>query len=42
MMDYKEQLENQLWLNKRAEILQRDGFRCRYCGETKCLQVHHK
>lgn len=39
---YKEQLENQLWLNKRAEILQRDGFRCRYCGETKCLQVHHK
>lgn len=39
---YKEQLENQLWLNKRAEILQRDGFRCRYCSETKGLQVHHK
>ena len=31
-MDYKEQLKNQLWLNKKAEILKRDNYRCTNCG----------
>ena len=41
-MDYKEQLKNQLWLNKKAEILKRDNYRCANCGNIVNLQVHHK
>lgn len=41
-MNYKKQLENQLWLNKRNEILQRDKYRCCKCGSEINLQVHHK
>lgn len=41
-MDYKEQLKNQLWLNKKAEILKRDNYRCTNCGSILNLQVHHK
>lgn len=40
-MDYKEQLTNILWLKKRAEILERDEYKCQKCGETSNLQVHH-
>jgi 5-methylcytosine-specific restriction endonuclease McrA len=24
------------------EVLQRDGWRCQFCGSTKNLQIHHK
>lgn len=41
-MEYKEQLKNQLWLDKRNRILQRDKFRCVCCGKESNLQVHHK
>lgn len=41
-MKYKDQLKNQLWLNKRAEILERDGYKCCICGNENKLQVHHK
>lgn len=41
-MDYKQQLKNQLWLNKKAEILKRDNYRCTNCGSILNLQVHHK
>jgi 5-methylcytosine-specific restriction endonuclease McrA len=40
-MDYKEQLKNQLWLNKKAGILKRDNYRCANCGNIVNLQVHH-
>lgn len=25
-----------------VEILQRDGWRCQYCGKLENLQIHHK
>lgn len=30
------------WREKRRLILQRDGRRCRHCGATAGLQVHHR
>lgn len=30
------------WKEKREKILQRDGYKCRICGSTDNLQVHHK
>lgn len=30
------------WYNKRNKILNRDNYRCRWCGNTRNLQVHHK
>jgi 5-methylcytosine-specific restriction endonuclease McrA len=24
-----------------TEVLERDGWRCQYCGTSDCLQVHH-
>lgn len=39
---YKEQLLDPRWQKKRLEILQRDGFTCQYCYDTKStLHVHH-
>ena len=29
------------WRELRADIIERDGFRCRVCGSTKNLRVHH-
>jgi 5-methylcytosine-specific restriction endonuclease McrA len=26
----------------RLEILQRDGWRCQYCGKLENLQIHHE
>ena len=30
------------WKTKRAEILARDGHRCRICGAEKYLHIHHR
>jgi len=30
------------WLARREQVLQRDGYRCRYCGSSEGLQVHHR
>ena len=42
MISYAEKLKHPLWQRKRLEILNRDGFKCRRCGdETRTLHVHH-
>ena len=41
-MTYAEQLKSPKWQKKRLEILERDNFECRNCGEKdKQLHVHH-
>lgn len=39
---YRELLFNKRWLEKKAKILQRDGYKCTICGSTNHLVVHHK
>lgn len=42
MSRYSELLKNPKWQRMRLEILNRDGWKCRRCGEdTKNLQVDH-
>lgn len=39
---YSEKLRNPQWQKKRLEIMQRDNFTCRLCGDTETtLNVHH-
>lgn len=39
---YSELLKDPRWQRKRLEILQRDDFKCRSCGENiLTLNVHH-
>lgn len=39
---YAEKLKDPRWQKKRLQIMERDGWACRYCNETtKTLQVHH-
>lgn len=39
---YSEKLKHPRWQKKRLEILQRDRFRCRLCGdEETTLHIHH-
>lgn len=41
-MTYSEKLKDPRWQKKRLEIMQRDEFTCRECGDTKStLHVHH-
>src|SRR4028119_18398 len=41
-MNYSEQLRDPRWQKKRLQILERDGFACVTCGDTKStLHVHH-
>lgn len=41
-MTYREKLLDPRWQKKRLEILNRDGWTCRYCGNDKqTLHVHH-
>lgn len=41
-MTYSEKLKHPKWQKKRLEILQRDEFACRECGNDKnTLHVHH-
>lgn len=39
---YQEYLHSQEWKNIREEILERDGHKCKLCGSTENLRVHHK
>lgn len=42
MANYKELLLDPRWQKKRLDILNRDEWRCKACGETKkTLHVHH-
>lgn len=42
-MTYSEKLKHPKWQKKRLEILQRDNFTCRHCGDTETtLHVHHE
>ena len=39
---YAELLKDPRWQKKRLVILERDGWKCRFCGEAKeALSVHH-
>lgn len=39
---YSEKLKNPRWQKKRLEIMKRDNFKCRLCGDTETtLNVHH-
>jgi hypothetical protein len=40
--EYFEKLKDPRWQKKRLEILERDGFTCRICNDTKStLHIHH-
>ncbi len=42
VMTYSEKLKDPRWQKKRLEVLNRDGWACRDCGDTtKQLHVHH-
>lgn len=42
MSDYKEKLVNPFWQRKRLEVMNRDEFSCRFCGDkTEELHIHH-
>jgi hypothetical protein len=39
---YSEKLRDPRWQKKRLEIMKRDKFKCRLCGDEKTeLQIHH-
>lgn len=40
--EYYNLLKSPQWLEKRKTILERDNNKCRCCGGTKALQVHHR
>jgi hypothetical protein len=40
--EYNALLKSPLWFEKRKTILARDGNKCRCCGATTTLQVHHR
>lgn len=39
--EYRELLKDGRWQRRRLEIMQRDDFKCRECGMTNDLNVHH-
>lgn len=39
---YEEKLHDDRWKEKRNKILERDGYKCQWCGSEHSLQVHHK
>ena len=42
MSEYSEKLKDPRWQKKRLEIMQRDGFKCKWCGDGKnTLNIHH-
>lgn len=40
--NYSELLRTAQWLERRKQILKRDGYRCRNCGSSYGLEVHHR
>lgn len=42
MKTYSEKLRDPRWQRKRLEIMERDEFKCRICGDDKTtLHIHH-
>lgn len=42
MIDYKGQLKDPRWAQRRREIMERDNFTCQLCGKSNVkLNVHH-
>lgn len=42
MSTYAEKLKDPRWQKKRLSVMERDGFKCRDCGDDKkTLHVHH-
>lgn len=42
-LTYQEKLKDPRWQKKRLNIFERDGWKCRVCGNDKdTLHVHHK
>jgi hypothetical protein len=42
MKTYSDKLKDPRWQKERLEIMQRDEFRCRCCGDTETmLSIHH-
>jgi hypothetical protein len=41
-IDYDQYLKSDEWRAQRAMALERAGYKCSICGETDCLNVHHK
>lgn len=39
---YRHLLFDKRWLERRAQIIQRDNYCCRICGSKDNLVVHHK
>lgn len=39
---YSDLLRSVQWSEKRKEILKRDEYRCRNCGSSYGLEVHHR
>jgi 5-methylcytosine-specific restriction endonuclease McrA len=39
---YTQLLLSPEWKEKRLGILERDGHKCKNCGATEALQVHHR
>lgn len=40
--EYNSLLNRPQWFEKRKIILERDNNKCRCCGTTSALQVHHR
>jgi len=40
--EYNYLLQTSQWYQKRSFILQRDGNKCRNCGDSDSLIVHHR
>lgn len=40
-MPYKDFLETPYWKGAALFVKRRDGWKCRECGSTLCLEVHH-
>lgn len=42
-VSYSEKLKHPMWQKRRLEILTRDNFTCKLCGDTETtLHIHHK
>lgn len=39
---YQEGLEDPRWKQLRLKVIDRDGNKCRICGSSSNLQVHHR
>ena len=40
--NYHRLLQSPAWVEKRKQILERDGHKCRNCQSEVALQVHHR